>query len=151
MAYILKLIRKYNCNSSVCKQIFPNIYYMAYVKIKWHGEEKREKKERGWLRFVLILEKKAENYLILVSRWETADLYLIICTYFSAESVMNESLCGQSHFKCIRMLSMASVKIIIILILYLLALLYINPHFNHKLFFLQLNLFVTLFFISCHL
>lgn len=43
---------------------------------------------------------------------------------FSAESVMNESLCGQSHFKCIRMLSMASVKIIIILILYLLALLY---------------------------
>lgn len=49
---------------------------------------------------------------------------------------MNESLCGQSHFKCIRMLSMASVKIIIILILYLLALLYINPHFNHKLFFI---------------
>ena len=74
--------------------------------------------------------------MILVSRWETPDLSPITCTYFSAESVMNESLWGQSHFKCIRMLSVASVKIIIIPVLNPLALLYINSNFNHWRFFI---------------
>ena len=44
--YIKTVIIKCNCNSSVYEQIFPNIYYMAYVKIKWQWRrEKREGRE----------------------------------------------------------------------------------------------------------